>query len=137
MKLVNPGDSIEGERVVAYGRKILASGLPTRGKNGRLRFHIDIKRTGGGRILKESQPKVTLYSRISRLDEGDELWGGMLEGSCEKKFHPDDIHVGGARSGTHPGQSWTMEGSCFLRITKNWQMQAALPVSPSIPALQA
>lgn len=121
--------------MLAFGRKILASGLPTRGKNGKLRFHIDIKRTGGGRILKVSQTAVPLYSATSRMEEGAELWGGILEGSSEKKFHPDKIHVGGARSATHPGQSWTMEGSCFLRITKNWQMQASLPAAPSIPTL--
>ena len=51
---INPGDSIEGEKILAYGRKIIPSGLPTRDvSTGKLRFKIQIKIVGGARIGKE------------------------------------------------------------------------------------
>ena len=131
-KFVNSGDSLEGKRILAHGRKIVSGGLPTRHKvTKKIRFPIDIKLGGGARIDKPydpppdkpNGPPVAVFSPHSHLQLNDELIGNMLEGASEKHFRPDDCHVGGSRSGTHPGQSWTMEGDCFIRIVTNWLKQ--------------
>src|SRR5687768_15231347 len=120
-KITTPGESIEGEKVLAYGRKIVSGGLPSRDKiSGKLRFPIDIKRLGGASIEKCLNPKVAVFFPRSHLDVGDNLWGDMLEASSEKKFKADDILVGGARTSSHSGQSWLMNGSCWARIVKSW-----------------
>jgi hypothetical protein len=138
-KFVNPGDSVEGDKILAYGRKIIPSGLPVYDKNiNKFRYSISIKKGGGAQITKPLDPMVAYITPKSHLNLDDEIAGDMLEGSSNKKFDRDQLIVGGARTATHSRQSWTMAGSCFVKIVTNWLKQTqALRSSPKAHALEA
>ncbi|MDO8540051.1 MAG: hypothetical protein Q7S40_06370 [Opitutaceae bacterium] len=130
---VPTSQSIEGERVYAFGRKILPDGLPKiDGKTRKIRFCISIRKGGGGRIEKAFDPKVAHFWSNSKVDVGDEIRGFMLEGSSHKKFGKGDEQVGGARTHTHSGQSWTMEGECALRVVLTFLKQPLTAPTPQL-----
>lgn len=132
-----PGESVEGEKVLAYGRKIIPSGLPVMDKSSRkLRFSIGIKRGGGAIVEKPYSPPIARVATLSHLNRGDEVSGEMLEGWSEKKFSADRLNVGGARTGTHPVPTWMMDGNCFVRLLKDWLKRATLSTT-AVPALLA
>jgi hypothetical protein len=123
-KFYAPGDLIEGEKILAFGRKIVPSGLPIRDSITRkLRYKIQIRKSGGARIEKPYTPPIAIFNAVSHLNLDDELWGNQLDGSSLKRFVPDDKNVGGCRTSRHPGQSWMMEEACIVCIVKDLNLQ--------------
>jgi hypothetical protein len=138
------GDSIEGEKITARGRKIVPNGLPFRhAKSKKLLFPIKVTVTAEATIEKEYRiepPNTTViakFSPSSHIKKGDTISGHMLEGHSGKNFRPGKTNVGGNRTSKHPGQSWTMESDCFIELTKDFLKNfVALSVATPSPTLQ-
>lgn len=138
-EFVNPGDSIEGQRILVAGKKIISAGPPIRDQVTKaLRWGIAIKQGGRAKIDRAFNPPAARINANSHLNKGDILIGESLEGSSLSNFSPDDLIVGkGARSHRHNNQMWMMKGECYVQISRDIKKQAAPLLALPGPAAAA
>jgi hypothetical protein len=123
--------AVEGSELLVVGQDIRPLGLPRPLKDsGELAFPLSVQTRGESTIIQESSPKTPKFRPYSMLDQGSCILGSLLWGFSTNPLKRDSIKVGGkGRTSSHPGQSLTITGSCFMEIIKGWRGNP-LPTHP-------
>lgn len=123
--------AIEGSEILVVGQDIKPIGLPRplKDSSGRV-FPLTVHKRGESTIIEENSPKIGKFSQCSLLDKGYSISGPLLWGFFSEPLDRDSIKIGEeGRTSSHPGQSATITGNCFMTIIKGWRGDP-LPIHP-------